>query len=233
VQQIVRRALEKDPARRYQSSGEMMTHCQQVFSELNQGNVSVGGGGMMKTAFAQAPMQMQQMPPQMQQQQQQQPPQMQQQQQQYMQASPMQKTMIAQPSPFAGGQMPQQMPMQQGGLAPPQQQGFVQASPMQKTIVAGLAPPMMNGPGQMLPQQQPMMPPGGYPQQGQPASSGPNKTVLLQPSDGVVSVARTGGALQPAGGKISEGASPLFWIICLIMGVGVGVLAYVIVLQTA
>jgi serine/threonine-protein kinase len=231
VQQIVRRALEKDPARRYQSSGEMMTHCQQVFSELNQGNVSVGGGGMMKTAFAQAPMQMQQMPPQMQQQQ---PPQMQQQQQQqYMQASPMQKTMIAQPSPFAGGQMPQQMPMQQGGLAPPQQQGFVQASPMQKTIVAGLAPPMMNGPGQMLPQQQPMMPPGGYPQQGQPASSGPNKTVLLQPSDGVVSVARTGGALQPAGGKISEGASPLFWIICLIMGVGVGVLAYVIVLQTA
>ena len=37
VQQIVRRALEKDAARRYQSAGEMMQHCQQVFSELNQG----------------------------------------------------------------------------------------------------------------------------------------------------------------------------------------------------
>src|SRR6266567_2505177 len=52
VQSIVRRAMEKDPARRYQSSGEMMQHCQQVFAELNQGGVSVGAGGMMRTAFA-------------------------------------------------------------------------------------------------------------------------------------------------------------------------------------
>jgi serine/threonine-protein kinase len=234
VQSIVRRALEKDPGRRYQSSGEMMQHCQQVFSELNQGGVSVGAGGMMKTAFAappmqQPPMQQHMQQPPMQQPPMQQPPMQHPPQQQYMQASPMQKTMIAQPSPFAGGQMPQQM--QPGGLAPAQQ-GFVQSSPMQKTIVAGLSPPMMNGPGMGMPPQQ-QMPPQGYPQ-NQPQASGPNKTVLLQPSDGVVSVARQGGALQAAGGaKVVEGASALFWIICLVMGIGVGVLAYVIVLQTS
>jgi hypothetical protein len=148
----------------------------------------------------------------------------------YAQASPMQKTMIAQPSPFAGGAPPQQQAP--NGLAP-QQQGFVQASPMQKTIVAGMMPPM-GAPNQMPPQGM------GMPQQGMPGpqgqqQSGPNKTVLLQPSDGVVSVARQGGgSLQPVGGpKVVQGASALFWIICLIMGIGVGVLAYVIVLQTA
>ncbi|HEY0250763.1 MAG TPA: serine/threonine-protein kinase, partial [Kofleriaceae bacterium] len=45
VQQIVRRAMEKDAARRYQSAGEMMTHCQQVFAELNAGGVSIGAAG--------------------------------------------------------------------------------------------------------------------------------------------------------------------------------------------
>jgi serine/threonine-protein kinase len=255
VQSIVRRALEKDPARRYQSAGEMMQHCQQVFAELNQGGVSIGAGGMMKTAIApnmQAMQQMQQPPPMQQPPMQGGPPQMpppmhggppqgygQQQPPQYMQASPMQKTMIAQPSPFGGGQMPQPMP-QQGGLAPPQQQGFVQASPMQKTIVAGVMPPGMMPQQQMQPQGQGMMQPqgmqGGYPQQPPQGGPGPNKTVLLQPSDGLVSVARSGGQqLQPAGpgtGRVVQGASTLFWIVCLITGIAVGVLAYVIVLQT-
>src|ERR1051325_11240100 len=44
VQQIVRRALEKDAGRRYQSAGEMMQHCQQVFAELTQGGMSNGAG---------------------------------------------------------------------------------------------------------------------------------------------------------------------------------------------
>jgi eukaryotic-like serine/threonine-protein kinase len=245
VQAIVRRAMEKDPARRYQSSGEMMQHCQQVFSELNQGGVSVGAGGMMKTAFAPGlqamqppPQQMMGQPPMGQQPMMGAPP------QGFVQASPMQKTMIAQPSPFAGGMpqggMPmQQPPMQQGGPPPG---GFVQASPMQKTIVAGMAPPLPVGSGP----QNPMMPPPGM-QQGFPPpgpQSGPNKTVMLQPSDGVVSVARTGQALQPAGltpgmaptagpPRVVQGATPLFWIICLVMGIAVGVLAYVIVLQTS
>jgi hypothetical protein len=71
---------------------------------------------------------------------------------------------------------------------------------------------------------------------GGPAASGPNKTVMLQASEGVISVAATGHSVQPAGmgpgaGAIEQGASTLFWIVSLVIGVAVGALAYVIVLQ--
>src|SRR5256885_4523495 len=55
VQQIVRRALEKEPSRRYQSAGEMIQHCQQVFAEVTGGGVSIGGGGVPRTMFAPGP----------------------------------------------------------------------------------------------------------------------------------------------------------------------------------
>ena len=137
------------------------------------------------------------------------------------------------------------------------------AGAQQKTIVAGMAPPIMGGqfmqqpgmqqpgmqhpgmmqpgmqPGMMQPGMQPMggmqpigMPPG-YPQ-APPGNSGPNKTVMLQPSDGVISVARTPAqAVQPAGttGMVEQGASTLFWIVSLVIGIALGVLGYVIVLQ--
>jgi eukaryotic-like serine/threonine-protein kinase len=292
VQQIVRRALEKDPSRRYQSSGEMMQHCQQVFAEVSQGGMSIGPGGMPKTMIAGPPaghpgMQQQGMqPPGMQQ------PGMQQQgMQPPMQASAQQKTMIAQPSPFAQGGMPQggmpqggmpqggmpqggmpqggmpqggmpqggmpqggmpQGGMPQGGMPMGQPGGFPQASAMQKTIVAGMAPPIMGGQlmqpgpggpgGPMMPPGGPMgpggqmMPPGYPPMQQMPpggaAASGPNKTVMLQPSEGLVSAARTGQAVQPAGtGAMQQGASTLFWIVSLVIGVAVGALGYLIVLQ--
>jgi len=61
VQMIVRRAMEKDAARRFQSAGEMMQHCQQVFAELNAGAVSLGGGGVPRTVVAANPQQLQQM----------------------------------------------------------------------------------------------------------------------------------------------------------------------------
>lgn len=228
VQSIVRRAMEKDPSRRYQSAGEMMQHCQQVFAELNAGGVSVGGGGVPRTMIAPNPQAMMGQPapggfaP---------PPQQSglapQQQGGYQASAPQAKTMIAQ-SPFQGGAPQQQQP--------PQQQGFTSASPMQKTIVAGMAPPIMGG--QMM---QPGMAPqgtpgGGFPPQGA-APSGPNKTVMLQPSEGVVSVARTGGAVAAAAPGMSmtgamvqqQGASTLFWIVSLATGVAVGVIAYLIV----
>jgi hypothetical protein len=109
--------------------------------------------------------------------------------------------------------------------------GYNAASPGQKTIVAGLAPAIMGGqlmqPGQM----QQGYPPGPQMPHGAPAS-GPNKTVMLAPSEGVVSVARTGHAVPPVGGgAIQQGASTLFWIVSLVIGVAVGALAYVIVLQ--
>jgi serine/threonine-protein kinase len=237
VQMIVRRAMEKDPARRYQSSGEMMQHCQQVFAELNSGSVSVGGGGVPRTMIAGQNPYPQQYPQQQQQMQQQQM----QPQQGFQSNSPQAKTMIAQQSPFAGGQMPQQQ-QQQSGLAPQQQGGFVQSSPMQKTIVAGMAPPIVGGQMQGMPQGTP----GGFPQQQQmqqmqqpgmhgqmPSGPGPNKTILLQPTDGIVSVAQRGGApMQTRGGpQAQQGASTLFWIVSLVIGVAIGVLGYVIVLQ--
>jgi hypothetical protein len=115
-----------------------------------------------------------------------------------------------------------------------------------------MAPPIMGG--QMMPmqQQQPQGTPGGFPQPGmqgmqpgmQPGMPGmgpppgmggsqPNKTVLLQATDGIVSVAQRGGAAIPsAGGPIVQGATPLFWAVSLVIGIAIGVVAYVIVLQT-
>jgi serine/threonine-protein kinase len=248
VQQIVRRALEKDAGRRYQSSGEMMQHCQQVFAELTQGGMSIGAGGMPKTVVAggAAPMpggmgghgqmgaSMPQQPPMNQggYQQPQMQPQMQPQQPQgYSPASPQQKTMMAQVSPFAGGGQPMQQMQPQGGLAG----GYNQAPPNQKTMIAGQAPQIPQ-PGMMPPGMMPQ-PPGMHQQQPgmhqQQPQSGANKTVALMPSDGVVSIARTGQALQPAGAEpAQQGASALFWIMSMIIGIGLGVLAYVIVLQT-
>ena len=265
VQLVVRRALEKEAARRYQSSGEMMQHCQQVFAEVTQGGVSIGAGGVPRTMIAGPPQGMQPgmhpqgMQPGMQPQGMQ-PQGMQQQggpqQGGYQQASPAQKTMIAQASPFAGGQGGPGPGMQQGGpqQGGPQQGGYQQASSMQKTIVAGMAPPI-GGPGMMqsgMPQPgmpgmpppgMPGMPPPGMPGMpppgmgmpngppgGGPGASGPNKTMMLQPSEGVVSVARSGHAIQPAGpGAFQEGASTLFWAVSLMVGVAVGAIAYVIV----
>ncbi|MBA3818558.1 MAG: protein kinase [Deltaproteobacteria bacterium] len=237
VQQIVRRALEKDASRRYQSSGEMMQHCQQVFAEISGGGMSIGAGGMPRTMIAQGPgmpnMQPQ-MPHHMQQPSMGQAPQLPPMQQGYQHADAGQKTMVAQPSPFAQGQPMHghaQLP-QQSGLAPQGSGGYQQSSPMQKTIVAGMVPPNL---GQMM--QQPGMYPGMQPgmQQpgmGMPPGGAPNKTVMLQPSEGVVSVARTGQAVQPAStGILQQGASTAFWIISLIIGIAVGVLAYVVVLQ--
>ncbi|MCW5808387.1 MAG: protein kinase [Deltaproteobacteria bacterium] len=259
IQQVVRRALEKDAGRRYQSAGEMMQQCQAVFAELSGGGVSVGGGGVPRTMVAQPnPHMMQGMPPQQMNAQMPgmgMPPHMQQGMPQQMnqgygqppqQSSAAAKTMVAGQSPFAGGQMP---PQQASGLAPGQPQpgpgGFVSANPMQKTIVAGMAPPIVQGqmmqPG--MPGMQPnaihpnaaTMPQGiGGPGQQQQQQQGPNKTVMLQPSEGVVSVARTNQPIQPAAGgeTVQQGASTLFWIVSLFIGIAIGALAYVIVLQT-
>jgi eukaryotic-like serine/threonine-protein kinase len=252
VQAIVRRAMEKDPARRYQSSGEMMQHCQQVFAELNAGGVAVGGGGVPRTVVASSAQALMGQaapgapgmggapygqpggqPPMGQ--------------PGGFQANSAAKTMIAQPSPFAGGApggMPGGMPQAPGGAPGPG--GYPQASHAQKTIVAGMAPPMLGGgmhqPG-MGPGGTPGMPgsmPHGTPNAGlppqggpQPGGPAPNKTVMLQPSEGVVSVARSGHAVQAATGPIAapQGASTLFWIVSLLTGIAVGVLGYVIVLQ--
>jgi hypothetical protein len=110
-----------------------------------------------------------------------------------------------------------------------------------------MAPPIVGGqmqgmPGQGMPGQMQGMPqgtPGGFPHQmqqpGHPMGGpggGPNKTVLLQPTDGIVSVAQRGGApMQGRAPQAQQGASTLFWIVSLVIGIAIGVLGYVIVLQ--
>lgn len=272
VQQVVRRALEKDPARRYQSAGEMMQHCQQVFSELNQGGPVPAGGGQMRTAIAPNMAAMQQ--------------QMQGGAQPmgggppmgsngpmgggqqpmggggYAAAAPQQKTMMAMPA--ANLQQPQGQPGGYpppggGGYPPPGGQGgpnpngarpggpgpgpgpggssphggFV-ASPLQKTMVAGIPPPQLQ---QLQQQQPPSQPPGG----------GPAKTMMINPTDGVVSMAQgnmgSGMGMRPGMGpgmgpggmgaieapRVNQGASAAYWIVCLIGGIAAGVGAYLIV----
>ena len=291
---VVRKALEKDPARRYQSAGEMMQHCQQVFAELNQGGGSIGGGGVPKTMIAQGPMIPQAGhgmggppppvgmggppppvgmggPP---------PPVMGGPPGGYQHAGAAQKTMIA-------GMAPPGLP-QAGGPAPaspPGPGGYVAAGAQQKTMMAmspfaggapgggppppagmggmggppppagmsgmggppppagmggmggppppvgmggpppgmhggmGGPPPGMHG-GGMSPG--PAMPPGG------PA---PQKTMMLQDSEGIVSVAQRGGAGLPLAEAAPAGASPTFWVVSILVGVAVGALAYIIVLQ--
>jgi hypothetical protein len=118
-------------------------------------------------------------------------------------------------------------------------------------MIAGQAPPIQMPAGVQVPGMPPGMQPGGFPQPGMqpggfpppgmqpggfpppgaPGAPGPNKTVALQPSEGVVSIARTGGQpLQPASG-MQQGATPLFWFMSLLIGVALGAIAYVIVLQ--
>jgi hypothetical protein len=78
------------------------------------------------------------------------------------------------------------------------------------------------------------------------APGGQQKTVMLQGSEGLISAAKQGGvpvAAPPTPlpgappmrseptGVVEQGASTLFWIVSLFIGVALGTLAYVIVLQ--
>jgi tRNA A-37 threonylcarbamoyl transferase component Bud32 len=299
VQQVVRRALEKDPARRYQSAGEMMQHCQAVFAEINvAGAQPQQAGGAARTMIAPGPGGSGQFQP------------------GYPQ--PNQPGYPAQggPGPFQPGGFPgqgQPYPQQgPGGFGPPQgfapgqgqpgyppghgqpgyppggqppgPGGYVPASSSQKTMIAGMAPAMPpggfapqgqaapppgapQGPGGYVPASSsqktmiagmaPAIPPGGFPAPGPgapppgfpqhgpgapppgfgvpqpgfgPPSGAPAKTMMLQPSEGIVSVATTGRPLAAADDVI-DGASTLFWIVCMFTGVAVGALAYAVVLQ--
>jgi hypothetical protein len=148
-------------------------------------------------------------------------------------ASPMQKTIVAGMAPqIVGGQLvqPGMMPGQgmQPGMMPGQgmQPGMMPGQGMQP----GMMPQGPGMPGHGMPQGMPQgTPQGGYPQGG-----APNKTVMLQASEGVVSVARSGGNLSPIGNQIAtavRGASATYWIICLLVGIAVGVGGYLVVLE--
>ena len=253
VQQLVRRALEKDANRRFQSSGEMMLHAQQAFAELSQQrSVGISGAYPQQNQYGAPPQNQYGAPPQNQYGA---PPQ-----NQYgappalnagyagasngggyVSAAPMQKTMMADVSGLqSSGLAPQQSSAPAGG-------GYMSASPLQKTVVAGMTapvrPPVGGQPSYGAPYGAPMQPQPVQPMQPMPPpGGGPNKTILLQPSDGIVSVAKAGSPIAvaqapqmfgqaPVVRPHSTGASMAFWIICLLCGVGLGALAFVIMRQ--
>ncbi|MBK7072296.1 MAG: serine/threonine protein kinase [Myxococcales bacterium] len=293
VQNVIKRALDKEPGRRYQSAGEMMQHCQQVFAELSGGvGIGVAGGGAPKTMIAPGPGMPggPQMPPGMA------PPGMMppgmapppgmmppgmapppgapgwNPQQMPQPAGPppgapgwnpnaagagaAQKTMIAgMPAPGYPGGPGGPPPGAPGGYPPPAAPpggpgGYQPAGHAQKTMIAGLSPLMMppGGPSPMapppgmspqgMPQGMPMgTSPGGAPYPGAPGGppqAGPQKTMMLQPTEGVVSFAQGGPAAAasgPGAAPAAGGASTGFWIGSILAGAAVGALAYVIVLQ--
>ena len=257
VQAVVRRALEKDPARRYQSAGEMMQHCQAVFAQVQGGGPSVGAAGVPKTMIAPGPGQFGQAPPPAGPPPQYAPGSFPGAPPQYQQTLPQHggqfpgappqaagaaaKTMIAgmqapnlgqmgqppggypQAQP-AGGGYPQAQPA--GGGYPPAPGGYHSATPQQKTMMVGIGGAPTGLPG---------MPAPGAPPPGMsappPAAGGPAKTVMIKPSEGIVSVAQKGPLPAVAGEGGAEGASTAFWIVSMLVGIGVGVLAYVVMLQ--
>ncbi len=99
---------------------------------------------------------------------------------------------------------------------------------------AGTPPPSVGTPPGMTPT---TPPPGMVPPT---TGAAPQKTMILAESEGVVSIAEQGS--PPIAPVVEEhtdstsitttggGATPLFWAICLITGLGVGVLAYLAVL---
>jgi serine/threonine-protein kinase len=198
VAQVVMRALAKEAGQRQQNVEGLEQESSIVLAELS-GGVQMGG-----RMSGNVPAQMMQPPP------------------MQMQPPPQQRAGYpggAQgmgPPPPAPGPDPMKTMIAPGPgmqMMPPQQQG---RPPMQM--------PQMNQMNQM-PQQMPQhMPPMGGQMPGHTPQS-PQGTVLLQPTDGVVSFARQSGkvATQSAGG-----ASMAFWIICIVCGIGIGVVAYLI-----
>jgi hypothetical protein len=102
--------------------------------------------------------------------------------------------------------------------------------------LAGLVPPptvpARNGP--MMPQPVPSHTPQGSPQM---LDAGNPKTVLLNPSDGIVSMAGPNAAQgKPAvAADDDEGGGPsvLFWILCIVFGVGIGIGAFMLISRLA
>jgi serine/threonine-protein kinase len=213
VMQVVMRCLEKEPTRRYQSAGDLMRACEMV----------LGGGGGAPTPIAPQPGSAGPPPmpggygP---------PP----------AVGVAQKTMIADvgggpPPPVAGPPPPV------GGPPPPMGGGFGAPPAALKTMIAD-GPQLMaqlRGGAPGAPSLPPAtLPPGAGPQ--------PQKTMILDNSEGIVSLAQQGGkpgvpapAMDPESTSVTDagGAGPLFWALCLLGGLGLGVLAYVILLAAS
>ena len=219
VQTIVMRALEKDQKRRFASAAAMMEECQSALTVLSTGPFqvlsppphAVGTPGVGFAPLAASPGAITQPTggP---------PPPM-----------PVPHSPVPGPAPAALRPASFDRPTVLDGRAPalpPQVSPASAAAAARKTVLVNSAEHM-----EML--HQPTPPPGPMP------VGGPNRTVLLPTSEGIVSMARAPTpppmhALERnAYGAAAAGgsASALFWIFCLLAGLAVGVGAYWLVLE--
>jgi serine/threonine-protein kinase len=258
VQQIALRALEKDAARRYQSASEMMQHCQQVFAELAGGGGMprpAAASSQHRTVFGQespfAPVPGTRPPDR---QSDARPPQM------VPTAPPAAPTahVAAQPNPMmanvpdaavaqaetivatnnnyghAAYGYPQGTP---GGYAAaqqqmPQHQMPQHQMPQQQVAQQQMPPQQMMPPPPQQQQLQPQQPVAGYAYPQTYPVAQPGSYPQRAASETVPLASRHGAHAAPAT-ESAKGASTLFWILSMLVGIGLGVLAYVIVLQVS
>ena len=252
VQQIVMRALAKKPEDRYQNATEMMQHCQQVFAQLGAQSAGLMAPSHQPPHMSGGPPPPVGPPPT-------QPahsgsgPAYNRAQSAHAHAAPDQRTVIGEPLP----EIPRSVPEPASSV--PQQKTMIAMggdlpggpAPLKTVIATGGLPPPGAGPPPMSGGGPPSMPGSGPPPAGgpPPPAKGPHggpaeydanpKTMMLSDSEGIVSFGEHGGSANPAPPTTGEstnitrvdGATPLFWIICLAVGLGVGVLAYLAVLQ--
>jgi serine/threonine-protein kinase len=213
VQQLVMRALEKDPSRRFATAAAMLEEAQAVGAALQSGPFrpqSVASGtpdafpslGREQPAFpaypqpAARPGDASSMP-----------------------------TVLDRPNPLLAGGGQSGSP---GGVSP-----ATAAAASARTI-------LVSTPGQTTRPDGPARG-GGGPGPAYPASGMPDlRTVMLPNSEGVVSMSRDGhAALRPESrgapmfmpATPPSGASAMFWILCLLTGLAVGIGAYWLVLE--
>jgi len=218
VQTIVMRALEKDQKRRFTTAASMMEECQSALTVLSTGPFRImtppqamGTPGVGFSPLSASPGAITQPngPP---------------------PAMPVPHSPVPgpAPAPLGGGRAPFDRPTMLEGQAPvlpPHVSPASRAAAAQKTVLVNSAQPV-----DLL--HHPTPPPA-------PMPAGPNRTVMLPNSEGIVSMARDPTpppmyaldrsvyvAPAPRGS-----ASALFWIFCLLAGLAVGVGAYWLVLE--
>ena len=225
IAQIVLRSLAKEPAHRQQTVQQLEAECAQALSEMGiPGQVGVGLSGSVPVQMNQGPPPAAPMPgggpppaaPPMQ------------------HASPQQKTLFA--GDMQGFQRPPQVNAQGQQVMPPPPAGHGGPGPgggdAAKTMIAGGPNPLMGmmPPPQVGPRNGPMAPATVPAHTPQGMDAGNPKTVLLNPSDGIVSIAGPGAAGRPvADDDDGGGPSAIFWIICIVFGVGLGIGAFMLI----
>jgi eukaryotic-like serine/threonine-protein kinase len=219
VRQVVMRALEKEPSRRYQTAGAMMEDAQSVLGALQSGAFQLHPPAGTPESFpplrGQSPQGFPVYP---------QPPHLPPRGAGAGGAANM-PTVLDRPNPLLAGGAGRGPNVSAAAAAAASARTILVSTPGQATRPDG---PQARGPSS----------PQAYPSAGM---QGPDlRTVMLPNSEGMVSMSREGGGMpmmDSRGGPMlmheapRGGATAMFWILCLLTGLAVGVGAYWLVLE--